>query len=143
MKRVRLHFQVRKAFQGSSRGFTLIEVVVAIALLGGIALTLVSALSTVSLALITTDKLTTAESLTRSQLEFVKNQSYDDINNPPQYTTLPEIPNGYAIVITAERLDPNSDGTGNDDGIQKITIAVKYNDEEVITVEDYKRQPVT
>lgn len=143
MKRLRLFSQVRKAFQGSSRGFTLIEVIIAVALLGGIALTLVSALSTASLALIITDKQTTAESLTRSQLEFIKNQPYDDINNPPQYTTLSEIPNGYDIVITAERLDPNEDGTDNDDDIQKITIIVEYDDEEVITVEDYKRKPVT
>lgn len=143
MKRVRLSIRVKKAFQGSSRGFSLIEVIIAVALLGGIALTLVSAMSTASLALIITDKRTTAESLTRSQLEFVKNQPYDDINNPPQYTTLSEIPNGYDIVITAERLDPNGDGTANDDGIQKITITVEYDDDEVFTVEDYKRKPVT
>jgi Tfp pilus assembly protein PilV len=143
MKRVRLSSQLRKAFQGNSRGFTQLEVVISVALLGGIALALVSAISTAAIALTITDERTTAESLTRSQLEFVKNQPYDDINNPPQYMPLPEVPNGYDIVTTTERLDPCNDGTANDDGIQKITITVKHDDKEVITIENYKRKPVT
>ena len=140
MKRVRLNSKVRKAFQGSSRGFSLIEVLIALALVGIIAIAFLSGLSTASMALIIADEHATAESLARSQVEFIKNQPYDDINNPPQYTPLPEIPYGYDIVITAERLDPNYDGIANDDGIQKITITVKRDDpvKEVITLEDYK-----
>jgi prepilin-type N-terminal cleavage/methylation domain-containing protein len=141
MKKLRLSSQVGKAFQGRSRGFTLIEVLIAIALMGTIAITVLSALSTASLALITADKRATAESLARSQLEYVKNQGYDDINNPPQYVLLSAgtIPDDYDIVITAVRLDPEGDGTGDDDGIQKITVSVSRYGTAVITLEDYKR----
>ena len=139
MKRVRLISQVRKACQGSSRGLSLIEVLIAVALIGIIAIAVLSALSTASAALIVADVRATAESLARSQLEYVKNQPYDDINDPPEYTELPEIPDGYDIAINATRLDPNEDGTDNDDGIQEITVTVSRDGEEIITLEGYKR----
>jgi prepilin-type N-terminal cleavage/methylation domain-containing protein len=141
MKKLRLSSQVRKAFQGRSRGFTLIEVLIALALMGTIAITILSALSTASLTLITADRRATAESLARSQLEYVKNQDYDDINSPPQYQPLSAgiIPDGYDIAINAVRLDPEGDGTGDDDGIQKITVSVSRDGEAIITLEDYKR----
>jgi len=142
MKKVRLNSQARKAFQGRSRGFSLIEVVIAIALIGVIAVAVLSALSTASIALIITDKRATAESLARSQLEYVKNQLYDDINTPPEYDLLPEIPDGYNINIEAVRLDPENDSPPeDDDGIQKITVIVSYDSEAVITMAGYKRNP--
>jgi len=142
MKKLRLSNKVRKAFQGRSRGFTLIEVVIAIALLGIIGITTLGALSTASLALITADKRATAESLARSQMEFVKNQFYDDINIPPQYTLLPEIPVGYNITIEAERLNPNPNNPPDeDDGIQQITVIISRDGKAVITMEGYKRDP--
>jgi len=141
MKRVRLSSQVGKALRGSSRGATLVEVLVAIALMGTIAIAILSALSTASLALFTADKRATADSLARSQMEFVKNQDYDDINIPPQYTKLPEIPDGYDIDIEAVRLDPDDDGTDDDDGIQMITLVIKNSGKAVITLEGYKRNP--
>jgi prepilin-type N-terminal cleavage/methylation domain-containing protein len=156
MKRVRLNRRARKAFPGSSRGFTLIEVVIAMLLLGIIGVAILSSLSYASTVLISVDRRATAESLAKSQMEYVKNQPYDDINNPPQYIPLPEIPDDYDIVITAERLDPNNDGTANDDGVQQITVIISYDivrynittrGSEVIqkqfTLEDYKRGPVT
>ena len=73
MKRVRLSSKVRKAFQGSSRGFTLIEVLIALALMGIIAIAFLSGLSTSSMALIIADEHATAESLARSQMAYVKN----------------------------------------------------------------------
>ena len=139
MKRVRLSSQLRKACQGSSRGLSLIEVLIAVALMGIIAIAVLSALATASAALIVADERATAESLARSQLEYVKNQPYDDINDPPQYILLSEIPDGYDIAINATRLDPNEDGTENDDGIQEITVTVKRDGDEIITLEGYKR----
>ncbi len=122
----------------SEKGFTLIEVIIAIALLGIIAAGFFMALSTASKAIILADERTTAESLARSQMEYVKNQAYDDTNNPPVYQQLPSPPTDYTINITAEWLDPNGDGTANDDGIQKITVTVSHNTKQVITLEDYK-----
>jgi len=144
MKRVRLNSKVRKAFQGRSRGFTLIEVLIAIALVGMIAIAFLSALATASTVLILADERATAESLARSQLEYVKNSDYDDINNPPQYSKIDPafIPDGYDIDIEAVRLDPDPDNPpSEDDGIQKIKVTVSRDDKEVITVEGYKRAP--
>ena len=123
----------------NERGFSLIEVIIALALLGIIAVAFLTALSTASKALFIADERTTAESLARSQMEYVKNQVYDDINNPPEYTLVSDISEGYDIDISAERLDPNNDGIENDDGIQKITVTISHHDKpEVVILEGYK-----
>ena len=159
MKRVRLSSQVRKAFQGRSRGFSLIEVLIAVALIGVIAITVLSALSTSSLALIVADERATAESLARSQMEFVKNQVYSPApdGGVGNYTKIPEIPDGYSICsynLTGQPANclPNDfvigipwDSTNNtavdkDNGLQRIKLVIKHDDKELITLEGYKRE---
>jgi prepilin-type N-terminal cleavage/methylation domain-containing protein len=173
MKRARLSSQVRKTFRGSTRGFTLIEVVIAIAILGTIAVTFLGALSTSSLALITADQRATAESLARSQMEYVKNQGYNStlVGGQVTYDEIPGIPDGYTICsynrtggvvesVIGIPWDSNSTQplpVGQDNGIQKIALVIKYQDKEIytfindnpnwangvkITLEGYKRQPV-
>jgi len=117
------------------KGFLLIEVIIAIALLGIVGVALLSGLSTGSKAIFVADERATAESLARSQMENVKKQLYDGTNNPLIYTVLSDIPEGegYEIYVTAVRLDPKEDGTDNDDGIQKITVTVKHHDKPIIT----------
>ena len=130
MKKLRLDSKIRKACQGSSRGFTMIEVVIAIALIGIIGVAVLSALSTASMALIIADERATAESLARSQMEYVKNSPYDDTSDPLEYS--PDqgaVPEGYNIYIEAVRLDPEDDGDEDDDGIQKITVTVSRDGE--------------
>jgi prepilin-type N-terminal cleavage/methylation domain-containing protein len=162
MKTPRMSSQARKAFRGRSRGFTLVEVVIAIALLGIISVAVLGALSYASTILIIADRRATAESLAKSQMEYVKNNDkspYDDdvTHNPPQYVGDSSIiPANYNVAITAVRLDPKGDGTINDDGIQQITVTVSYNIlrydvtsqkstlvGQNFTLEDYKREPVT
>jgi prepilin-type N-terminal cleavage/methylation domain-containing protein len=150
MKRVRLSSQLRKAFRGSSRGFTLIEVLIALALMGIIAIAFLSALTTSSAAFIVADERATSESLARSQMEYVKNQDYIDYSDPdrdPQdYDVLAVYPEGYAIEVVAEPIDPDTgepynEGEGafeRDDGIQNITVTVSHNDKVIITMEGYK-----
>ena len=140
MKKLRLDNKIRKACQGRARGFTMIEVVIAIALIGLIAVAVMSALATASIALIIADERATAESLARSQMEYVKNSPYDDANDPPEYSPdLASVPGGYYIDIEAVRLDPYGDGTDEDDGIQKITVTVSRDDKVIVTLEGYKR----
>ncbi len=122
----------------SEKGISLIEVLITLLLLGIISVALLSGLATASRALVTADERTTAESLARSQMEYVKRQGYDSTNNPPQYSLLSSIPSDFTIAITPERLDPVGDGTANDDRIQKITVTVSHNGKELITLEDYK-----
>ncbi|TEU18719.1 MAG: prepilin-type N-terminal cleavage/methylation domain-containing protein, partial [Dehalococcoidia bacterium] len=56
MKKLKSSSRVRKAFRGSSRGFSLIEVSIAIALIGVIAIAVLGALSYASTVLIITDR---------------------------------------------------------------------------------------
>jgi prepilin-type N-terminal cleavage/methylation domain-containing protein len=155
MKKLRLSSQVRKAFQGRSRGFTLIEVLIALALMGTIAITILSALSTASLALITADKRATAESLARSQMEFAKNQGYEEAPDDGEatYNEITPIPDGYTIcsvnraggtvngVIGIPWDSEDNEPVEEDDGLQKIELVIKHNDKVVITLEGYKRNP--
>jgi prepilin-type N-terminal cleavage/methylation domain-containing protein len=122
----------------SEKGFSLIEVMLAIALMGVVAVAFLGALATGSRAIFIADERATAESLARTEMEYVRNQNYDADNNPPQYALIPDIPDGYDIEVTAERLDPNGDGTDTDDGIQKITVVIKHLDKEIFALEGYR-----
>jgi len=126
-----LSSKIRKACQGSSGGFTLIEVLIAMALIGIIAIAFLSALSTASMALITADERATAESLARSQMEFVKNQPYIDYSESghDDYDLITP-PQGYEIELLVDTVET---------GLQRITVIIKHDDEEVITLEGYKR----
>jgi prepilin-type N-terminal cleavage/methylation domain-containing protein len=156
MKRVRLSSKIRKACQGSSSGFTLIEVLIALALVGIIAIAFLSAISTASMALITADEQATAESLARSQMEYVKNQDYEQAPNGGEatYDPIPSIPDGYSIwsenrtpgqyvssVIAIPWDSEENQPVNEDNGLQRIKLAIKHDDEEVITLEGYKRAP--
>ena len=140
------------------RGVGLIEVLVALAILGIVAAAFLSGLATASKAIFIADERTTAESLARSQMEHIKNQIYSTINvdwdytvsdsgrssaDPPDWwdTGSPGNPPflasnyaGYSVEAIADEDDANV-------GIQKITVTVIHNtnnDKEVITLEDYK-----
>jgi prepilin-type N-terminal cleavage/methylation domain-containing protein len=152
MKRARLSSQVRKTFRGSTRGFTLIEVVIAIAILGTIAITFLGALSTSSLALITADQRATAESLARSQMEFVKNQGYNStlVGGQATYPKIPGIPDGYYIYsVNSNNQTVNGNATApvigiawnstlnkpvtTNTGLQMIALVIKYQGQEIYT----------
>ena len=118
----------------NEKGFSLIEVVIALALLGIIAIAVLSGLATASIALIIADERATAESLARSQMEYVKGIDYENEATSYPAASIPQehIDAGYAATITALPLhDP-------DEGIQEITVIVEYNDKDVITLEGYK-----
>ena len=127
-------FRMLNIFNGRESGVTFLETVVALAILGVIAVTFLNGLTTASKATFIADEQTTAESLAQSQMEWVKNADYS--YNATAYSPAP-IPVGkdyinYSVIITASPLhDP-------DDGIQKITVTVKHSDEGVIKLEGYK-----
>ena len=150
MKKLIPNSHVRKAFQGRSRGFILIEVLIAIALLGIIVITFMSALSTSSKVLSIADERTVAESLARRQMEYVKNQGYipaSALNNyNPTYQEISGIPDGYSIwsvdgtgVVIEDIVGIPWDSEGNlplnwpvvdeDVGLQKISLVIKHQDE--------------
>lgn len=115
----------------SEKGFTLIEVLVALALVGLIAVAFLVGISTASKAVLVADQQTTARSLASSQMEYVKGELYD--NDGFYEAAIPQeyVDAGYSAMIDAVEID---------DGIQKITVTVsRYgNPNPILTLEDYK-----
>jgi len=111
---------------------TMIEALIALALLGLIAAAFLVGLGTAARATLIADEQTTAESLARSQMEHVKTLDY--VNDATQYPASSTVPPGedysfYSVTIDAGPLD---------DHIQKITVTVKHTNKEVVTLEGYK-----
>ncbi|OGN95473.1 MAG: hypothetical protein A2Z77_07140 [Chloroflexi bacterium RBG_13_51_36] len=150
MKKLRLNSRVRRVLEGRSRGLTFIEVLLAIAILGVISIAFMSALSTSSNVLILADERTTAESLSRRQMEYVKSQSYspETMVTDPIYQKIDGIPEGYSlwsVDINGEKVEQitgipwdseNNKPADMDNGLQKISLVVthkdKYNQDKVI-----------
>ena len=126
-----------KFFQHSSRGFTLIEVIIAIALLGMLAVAFLGGLSTGLKVLSRTDELETARNIAEKQMEYVMKLPYQ--NSPYTYPQFPDMSTsypGYTVTATGNSI------TGADSKIQKILVMVSHNGnpQPVITLEDYKVQ---
>jgi len=167
MKMGKLISKARKVLRGRSRGFSLIEVSIAIALIGVLAIAILGALSYASTVLIMTDRQATAESLAKSQMEYVKNQEYDPadpggVGDYESIAEITEIPYGYSIwsenrtpdeyvpsVVGVPWSSGNSTEAYDDNGLQKITVVVRYEIlrpdrkvvEEQFILEGYKRRP--
>jgi prepilin-type N-terminal cleavage/methylation domain-containing protein len=141
------------------KGFSLLEVMLAIALMGIVAVAFLGALGTGSKVIFIADERATAESLARTEMEYIKNCNYADLptswsyelpSNPPLWDgghTLPPGYDGYSLEVSGNIFDTDGDGDievpGDDDGIQKIIVIVKHGSEaetvkEVLTLEDYK-----
>ena len=141
----------------NERGFGLIEVIIALALLGLISVAFLGALSTASRAILISDERTTAESIARSQMEHVKNQGYKEVVISGGEATYDKIDasDGYFIwsvnrnsetvediigVPWDSQLTPPPEGqaVANDVGLQRIKLVVKHGTKGVIILEDYK-----
>jgi len=151
VKRVRLSNGSKKALQGSSPGMTLIEVLVALALFAIIGIAFAGGLGTASKAVLTGDIRTNAESLARTEMEYVKSQEYSSGNWSYVVTYLSSTctPDGpswcdpmhslsdehalYTVEVEAVPLDDDSVYP-----IQEITVTVIHEDREVIILVGYK-----
>ena len=111
----------------SETGTSLLETIVALALLGIICVAFLSALATSSNARSIADEHASARILAESQMEDIKKQtyafSYDPVSIPAEYP-------GYSAAIDIENLR-----NGN---IQKITITIRHHDRDIETLESYK-----
>jgi prepilin-type N-terminal cleavage/methylation domain-containing protein len=141
-------------FITGQKGLTLIEVLIAIAILGMIAVPFLTALSTSSRGIIIADERTTAESLVRSEMEYIKNCDYHftgfsyqippDANNTPwggfHALDVYYADAGYSVNVTGVPIDPD---TGEESAadlwyIQKVTVKVYHGDKLVLTTSTYK-----
>ena len=143
----------------SEKGFSLLEVLVAITLMGLVFVAFLSALYTASRAVSIADERASAESLARTEMEYVRSQLYsaapwdyavtssersstdppswyNSDNNPP---LLDNSYDGYTISVSAGGLlDPSIDNE-----IQKIAVTVAHQDGSgiitgIITLEGYR-----
>jgi hypothetical protein len=95
-------------------------------------------LATAAKATFIADEQATAESLARSQIEYVKNQGYIDYDEPDheEYAEIETPDNSnYDIEIDAIPINPE---TGQAQGIQKIRVTVKRGDKTVLIIDAYK-----
>ncbi len=121
-------------------GYSHVEALVTMVIIGVFGTGLVGGLLTATKTTPLTDEISTAQSLAENQLEYVRTQDYDYINNPPQYLVLSgtAVPDGYSITNTATHLDPEEDGSTDDDGIQNITVTVKHWNKTVTSIDSYR-----
>ncbi len=130
------------AFRGAEKGTLLVEALFALVLLGIIAAALLGGLATASKAVFIADEGATAESLARSQVEYVKSQAYIDYADPGHgYYELIATPANYSVEMVVVPVDPATGQplpSGQDNGIQKITVTVSHDGEQVITLNSYR-----
>ena len=131
----------RKALLGSSRGATLVEVVIAVVVLGLITASVAPVLVLITKSQFSWSEQRIAESLTRNQVEYVKVAAYIPGNETlPQYAEVPR-PDTYDIVIVAQPIDPVTKlplASGQDEGIQEITVSIYHVDRLVLQTKNYK-----
>ena len=128
-----LLFKIKKLFSAgqSQAGMTLVESLVAIAILAVCASTFILALSTGMTAARLQDTSVIGGSLAQSQMESIKAAAYD--SSGASYAPISLLA-GYTLTINT-----NSTIYGTPD-IQKVTVIVSYSGSVVSTLEDYKEK---
>ena len=139
-----------KKIKSNQKGFTLTEVIIALALFGLVGASVMGALNASSKTIVSAHEITIAESLTRTIIEYVKRCPYDSTNDPILYDSDVEdygallglsgdpYYGDYTVDVDIERLDSEADGTDDDDGIQKITVQISYEGRQVLVTVAYK-----
>jgi prepilin-type N-terminal cleavage/methylation domain-containing protein len=153
MKKAGSSSKLGKAFQGRSPGFTLIEVLVALGLFAIIGIVFAGGLATASRSVITADIRTNAESLARTEMEYVKSHPYHAgnwtyvVTNSWSTCTSEPCPDWltadhtlsaehalYTVEVDAEPLNESE----SEYPIEEITVTVSHEGRHVITLVGYR-----
>jgi prepilin-type N-terminal cleavage/methylation domain-containing protein len=134
---------MKKFFKArEENGFTLIEILVALAILGIIATAFMYGLASSSRSVSLSDQRTSSESLARTELEYVKNSIYVPAawhyqlpGTPPSWDTTHTLPDGYTGYSVSVSASPVH---STDDGLQMITVTVSDSAKTVFTLTGYK-----
>jgi type II secretory pathway pseudopilin PulG len=108
------------------KGISLLETVVALAILSIISLAFLSGLASTSSARAIAEERVAAKLLAETHMEYIKKADYNStytLTNPPDY-------DGYTANLTVENF--------YNDNIQKITITIYHHSQDVLTLEGYK-----
>ncbi|MFC1914377.1 prepilin-type N-terminal cleavage/methylation domain-containing protein [Chloroflexota bacterium] len=111
----------------SEKGSSLIETVVALALLGIIGAAFLGATATGSSTRLIADEHASARILAESQMEDLKKQDYSFSYGPVPVSA--EYP-GYSAAVDVDNLR-----NGN---IQKITVTIRHHNKDITSLESYK-----
>ena len=126
------------------RGASLIEILVAVAIIAIVLTVFLSALSTGAFSVALVRERVTAENLARAQLECIKGHPYITGAIPISYTTLCPVttPSAYGIGVDISYwYSPTNEFTldsDDDSDMQWITVTILYNGEPTFTMEEYK-----
>jgi type II secretory pathway pseudopilin PulG len=118
---------------GKEQGITMIETMIGLAIIGLVTVVFLSGLATASQGTILSREQTTAESLVRSEIEYVRSYPYEyDVLTYPVDPGL-TIPVGWVIPLpTVEPVH------ATDDGLQKVTVSAEHNGETILSIVMYK-----
>jgi prepilin-type N-terminal cleavage/methylation domain-containing protein len=130
----------------SEKGFSLIETLIALALMGIIAVTVLMGMTTAFRAATVSQERVAAESLAKSQLEFIKIQNYITAADYDPNDTLKcyapidiydgLVKQGYTIAINPPQtiISPGAHGYE----VQSVTVVVRRNGEEMLTTSCFR-----
>ncbi len=138
----------RQRLLGDSRGTTFVEVVIAVAVLGLIAASVIPTLLIINKAEFRRDEQRVAESLARNQIECIKSAPYvygNETNPEPEYPLVPVPDGSYEIELLVQpiTIDPQTQmhqalPAGQDNGIQEITVRIHHVGKVVLEAKNYK-----
>ena len=148
---------MRNRFIGGNKGFSLIEVLVGMAILSIVAAGVLALMFTSTNAVMQARVRTTATNVAKTEMEYVKALYYFPAASGGFATYVPSAPPANYTVSTLDRSNTKVDGsiygipwdvTTNapytpsgsspiDPGIQKITVIVNYNGNVVFTLVDF------
>ncbi|MFC1921038.1 prepilin-type N-terminal cleavage/methylation domain-containing protein [Chloroflexota bacterium] len=115
----------------NQRGSSLIEILIATAIFGAIGVVFINAISSGQMGAHQIEKLSTAESIARSQIELIKSLPYSDENSYPVVTYSKDIYNANVEVFD---LSPPE----NPDTLQKIVVTINENNNRLLSLETLK-----
>ena len=115
------------------KGITMIETMIGLAVIGVVMVAFLSGLATASQGTILSREQATAESLVRSEIEYVRSCTYE-----PDASTYPVDP-GLTIPATwAVPLPVVEPAHATEDGLQKVTVSAEHNGETIFSLVTYK-----
>lgn len=123
------------ALIAGAHGVGLVEVLIALALVSGVAVMAMSAISTGTRSVGTYDRLATAQNIAQAQLEYTKSAAFEPL--PASYDTISTPPANYSVTVEAFAVYSNGGVTPRDE-MQKIVVTVYHQGSVVITKQGYK-----
>lgn len=131
-------------FARKEAGFTLVEELVAVAVVGLGLVILVSMITTGAVGARKVNDLVVAESLARSQIELIKDAAYQANPGTSPYPAV-SAPAEFSVNVSYQYWDSSANGGSggfitahHNEGLQKITVTVSSDGETLHTTSSYK-----